>query len=99
MSVFSEKLVELRAKKGMSQGALAVKAGLTRAAVSHLEADNREPTWGTGQRLALALGVDCRAFVDPGITLPDVELPRPVGRPRKEEPPAPPAPKRKQRKR
>jgi transcriptional regulator with XRE-family HTH domain len=83
---FAERLRHLREKAGLSQYALARQAGLSKQAVSNLEAGNREPTWQTVQLLALALGVDCGAFVDPAVRLPDTSPVLPRGRPRKSDP-------------
>jgi hypothetical protein len=64
--------------------------GLSKQALCNLEAGNREPAWATVQLLALALGVDCRAFQDGALELPKAEATRPRGRPRN----APAAPKK-----
>ena len=50
-------LKRLRKAKGLSQGALAAKAQLTREHLSRLEAGRYDPTLGTLSRLARALGV------------------------------------------
>src|SRR5262245_46152789 len=84
MATFAEKLKQLREKAGMSQGELAERAGLTRQAVSRLEGADNEPGWRTVQRLARALGLDCRAFEDADIVMPTVEPKKPPGRPRKD---------------
>ncbi len=48
------------------------------------ELGTREPTWGTVQLLAHALGVSCEAFNDSTLQPPaDTEPARPRGRPRK----------------
>jgi transcriptional regulator with XRE-family HTH domain len=82
-SGFAAKLAQCREKKGLSQYALAKLTGLSKQAIFRLEDGQTEPTWRTVQLLALALGVDCRAFSDPGLELPEVEAARPVGRPKK----------------
>jgi transcriptional regulator with XRE-family HTH domain len=82
---FAERLRTLREGKGLSQYALAKLTGLSKQAMSRLEQGDREPSWGTVQLLALALGVDCRAFADPGVTLPASGPLRPRGRPAKRE--------------
>lgn len=99
MSVFSEKLVQLRTAANISQGELARRIGVSRQAVSNLEADKNAPAWDTVQRLALALGVDYSVFADPNIVLPEVPPRKPAGRPRKRAgPPAePPKKGRKER--
>jgi HTH-type transcriptional regulator/antitoxin HipB len=52
---------QLRARRqglGLSQAALADKAGVSRVFVEKIEAGARTPSWGTLERLARALG--CR---------------------------------------
>ncbi len=80
---FAERLRSLREEAGCSQYGLARKTGLSKQAVSQLELGEREPAWRTVQLLALALGVDCSAFLDPDLTLPEEEPARTRGRPRK----------------
>jgi len=80
---FKERLRELREKAGLSQYALAALTGLSKQALSYLELGDREPGWDTVQRLALALGVDCRFFMDEGIVMPEPVPPGKPGRPRK----------------
>lgn len=86
---FAKRLGELRAAAGLSQYALARRSGLSKQALSNLELGAREPSWLTVQRLCAALKVDCRQFVDPGLTLPEEPPARPRGRPRKK--PGPPS--------
>lgn len=62
MDSFSEILKRLRGKADLSQYALAKATGLSKQTLSQLEMGNREPSWATVQKLARALGVDCRAF-------------------------------------
>ncbi len=83
---FARQLCAIREKAGLSQYALAKRSGLSKQAVSNLELGNREPNWETVQRLALALGVDYRAFADPDLRLPGEAPPAKRGRPRKEVP-------------
>ena len=47
-----------RQAQGLSQAALATKAGVSRIFVEKIEAGARTPSWGTLERLARALG--CR---------------------------------------
>ena len=76
---FAARLKELREQSGMSQKALAEKAGLVTSAIGHLEQRLRKPTWETVLALASALGVEVGAF-----TIPPAEAPAPErGRPRK----------------
>jgi transcriptional regulator with XRE-family HTH domain len=83
MSVFSDKLIELRTAAQMSQGELARRIGLTRQAISSLEADRNAPDWATVQRIAVVLGVSAGVFADPNIPLPEVQPKKAPGRPRK----------------
>src|SRR4051812_20225715 len=53
---FADRLRALREGQGLSQYALAKRSGISKQALSNLELSNREPTWVTVQRLALALG-------------------------------------------
>jgi transcriptional regulator with XRE-family HTH domain len=61
---FSRRLKELRVTAGMTQEAVAHAARLTVSAVSKLEQRDVDPAWSTVQRLAKALGVDVREFMD-----------------------------------
>jgi transcriptional regulator with XRE-family HTH domain len=54
----------LREARGVSQAALAARAGLTREYVNKLEAGKYDPTLSTLGVLAKALGVTERAFLD-----------------------------------
>jgi transcriptional regulator with XRE-family HTH domain len=83
MATFAERLQSLREAKGLSQYALAKRSGLSKQALSRLELGDREPSWGTVQVLAAALGVSCEAFATP-VQLPTYE-PRGPGRPPKPE--------------
>lgn len=58
------RLRELRVAAGLSQSALAERAGVTRDTVAQWEANNREPIWTNVVALAKALGVDCSAFLE-----------------------------------
>jgi transcriptional regulator with XRE-family HTH domain len=78
---FARQLTAARSRAGLSQYELARRAGLTPQALSLLELGKREPNWVTVQRLAAALGVDCRAFTDPALELPAPQPVRPRGRP------------------
>ena len=57
MRQLATRLKAARTRTGLSQAALAAKAGLTREYVNKLEAGRHDPTVGTLQRLATALGV------------------------------------------
>jgi transcriptional regulator with XRE-family HTH domain len=60
---FAERLKRLREAAGLTQPELAGRAGMNRFGVAKLEQGVREPSWGTVQALARALGVDVNAFV------------------------------------
>lgn len=81
---FAKRLGELREAAGLSQYALARRSGISKQAVSNLELGAREPSWLTVQLLSAALGVDCREFMDPALTLPEDRPARPRGRPRQQ---------------
>src|SRR5262245_3253090 len=79
---FGAVLLRLRQAAGMSAYELAKRCGLTRQALSYLETGDREPTWDTVQRLARALGLDYRAFEDPGLHLPEYQRGKPGPKPK-----------------
>lgn len=54
----------LRVSKGMSQAALAKRAGLTREYVNKLEAGKQDPSLTTISALAKALGVPVTALLE-----------------------------------
>jgi HTH-type transcriptional regulator/antitoxin HipB len=58
MEVIGQQLRARRQAVGLSQAALAAKAGVSRIFVEKIEAGARTPSWGTLARLAQALG--CR---------------------------------------
>ncbi|MBM3983645.1 MAG: helix-turn-helix transcriptional regulator [Planctomycetes bacterium] len=60
--LFGEKLKELREAAGLTQGALAERAGMHLFGVAKLEQGVREPAWSTVQAICTALGVKCSAF-------------------------------------
>jgi DNA-binding XRE family transcriptional regulator len=64
-SAFGLRLKALRTAAGLSQFALAAKAGITETAVNYIEVGRREPSWSTAVRLAAALGVGVEAFAEP----------------------------------
>jgi transcriptional regulator with XRE-family HTH domain len=65
-TTFASRLKERREAAGLTQAALAERAGLHALTVAKLEQGLREPTWATVQALAKALGVRCTAFEDAG---------------------------------
>lgn len=58
------KLKRLRAARGMTQEALAQKAGIARVRIARLESGNHDPTPSTVQRLAKALKVTVGKLVE-----------------------------------
>jgi transcriptional regulator with XRE-family HTH domain len=61
---FAAALKRLREESGLSQAALAEKAGMNVFGVAKLEQGVREPGWATVLKLAAALGVECTAFCE-----------------------------------
>lgn len=95
---FGKKLKELRERQGLSANALALKAGVTRQAISYFETGRyHRPLWPLVQRLVMALGVAYEELADPGIVLPTQEEleagRRSVGRPKLQEAEPEPEPK------
>jgi transcriptional regulator with XRE-family HTH domain len=90
---FAQKLQRLREAAGLSQYALAKRSGVSKQALSKLEMGEREPTWATVQKLALALSVGCQEFLDPGVIIPTAaeSAPGKRGRPPKALPAPSPA--------
>jgi transcriptional regulator with XRE-family HTH domain len=81
---FAERLKALREENGLSQPALAERAGIGVSTLRQFEYGRREPTYGTLVKLASGLGVSLSAFdVRPSRT--ESAPARPRGRPRKEK--------------
>jgi transcriptional regulator with XRE-family HTH domain len=98
-SNFAGRLKELRERAGLTQQALADKAGLSKAGIADLEQARREPSWSTAVALAEALGVDCRAFLQDPAPRPQTERGRPPKlAPEAEDKPPPKRPRRRPRK-
>jgi transcriptional regulator with XRE-family HTH domain len=57
-------LKRLREEAGLSQAALAEKAGMNLFGVAKIEQGLREPGWATVLKLTVALGVECTAFCE-----------------------------------
>jgi transcriptional regulator with XRE-family HTH domain len=92
--MFGPRLKELREQGGLSQKALADKAGVSQNAVSHWEQGLREPSWSNILAVAMALGVTCEAFT----TAPADRPAAGRGRPKKASKPAAPAKKTRRKK-
>ena len=67
---FGARLRRIREQKQWSQTQLAEKAGLTPAAVSQIESDERQPSFNTLSKLAAALGVSVGYLVGDEAELP-----------------------------
>jgi transcriptional regulator with XRE-family HTH domain len=61
---FGVVLKRLRVKTGLSQAALAERAGMNVFGIAKIEQGIREPGWGTVLKLTEALGVECTAFCE-----------------------------------
>jgi transcriptional regulator with XRE-family HTH domain len=61
---FARNLIAARARRGLSQEALADRAGMHRTAVSLLERRGRDPQLETVVKLARALGVKPASLLD-----------------------------------
>lgn len=59
---FAQALKRLREAAGLSQAALAKRAGMNRFTVAKLEQGLHEPSWATANALAKALGVEVGEF-------------------------------------
>lgn len=67
MTVLSEpgpRVKELRIEKGLSQEALAQRAGISFSTVNKVENRRKSPTLATLDKLAEALGVDTKELLD-----------------------------------
>jgi transcriptional regulator with XRE-family HTH domain len=94
---FGTRLRELRESKGIHQAELARRSGVPQTTISDLENNaSKQPTWDKVQLLAKALGVDCRAFTDETLELPEAPPTPSRGRPPKpaSDEPTPPKGKR-----
>jgi transcriptional regulator with XRE-family HTH domain len=83
---FAPRLKELREASGMTQQALADKAGLKLGGIRDLEQGRNKPTWETVLAIAAALGVECGAFDQAPAT--GQSEPAKRGRPKKPAAPA-----------
>jgi transcriptional regulator with XRE-family HTH domain len=63
ISVVAMRLKQLRGKRGMSQEALAAKAGISRSYLAKLETAKHDPTLTVLEKLARALGVKIETLV------------------------------------
>jgi transcriptional regulator with XRE-family HTH domain len=79
---FGARLKALREEAGLSQVALADRAGMNQFGIAKLEQGVRQPTWATVEALAAALGVRCTAFEGTSRATEEAP-PAKLGRPRK----------------
>jgi transcriptional regulator with XRE-family HTH domain len=63
---FGRRLKQLREAAGLTQQQLADRSNTPKASIANLEQDRYKATWENVLKLAAALGVDCRAFVENG---------------------------------
>jgi transcriptional regulator with XRE-family HTH domain len=73
-SDFAARLRRMREEAGLTQAALADKAGVHLHSLIKLERGEREPQWASVRALARALGVTCEAF--------EADAAAPAGKPR-----------------
>jgi transcriptional regulator with XRE-family HTH domain len=66
MEPLGQQIRSRRQAQGLSQAALAAKAGVSRVFVEKIEAGARTPSWGTLGRLARALGCRVQLTLVPG---------------------------------
>jgi transcriptional regulator with XRE-family HTH domain len=92
---FANRLKSEREAARLTQKELADRAGLSKAAVTHLEQGLREPTLATAQAIAKALGKPCSVFDEDSdsVSMND-ELKRGRGRPPKPTADKPTEPKK-----
>ncbi|MGI8684766.1 MAG: helix-turn-helix transcriptional regulator [Acidimicrobiales bacterium] len=62
-----------RMKAGLSQGELAVRAGVPRSMISAYERDRRQPTLATLLRVLRAAGLELRMHLEPYVWADDAE--------------------------
>jgi transcriptional regulator with XRE-family HTH domain len=74
MESVDEMVRELRRGAGISQRALATRAGTSQPAIARYERGTATPSWDTLQRLAAACGQRLRLRSEPVVDSHDVEL-------------------------
>ncbi len=82
---FKDRLKEAREEAGLTQYALAKRAGISKQAMNLLESGRNQPSWETVQRIAHALGLPCERFQDPALAKEAAggeEKPKRPGRPK-----------------
>lgn len=69
MSTPATLLRQARTRAGLSQRALARRAGTAQSVVARIEAGQTSPTWETLERLLAAAGVEMRAQIEPRVVV------------------------------
>ena len=69
MSTAAELLRQARARAGLSQRALAARAGTAQSAVARIERGQTSPTWSTLERLLKAANYDVVAHAEPSVVV------------------------------
>lgn len=69
MSTAATLLRQARTRAGLSQRALARRAGTAQSVVARIEAGQTSPTWETLERLLAAAGVELRAQIEPRVVV------------------------------
>jgi transcriptional regulator with XRE-family HTH domain len=98
VSGFAARLKELREQAGLTQKGLAEKAGMALSGVNKLEQGVNKPSWESVVALTEALGVDCRAFLEPAGDIPEARRGRPPKPRQLGKQPAPKRPRGRPRK-
>ncbi len=79
--LLAHNLRRIRVSKGISQDELALRAGVERAYVGHIERAAKNPTVQTLSKLATGLGCDVRDFFETEVDVESSRANLPPGRP------------------
>jgi len=69
MTTAAELLRQARTRAGLSQRALAQRAGTAQSAIARIESGLTSPTWDTLQRLLAAVDLEIHAAVEPRVVV------------------------------
>ena len=69
MPTAAELLLQVRTRAGLSQRALAARAGTAQSAVARIEGGQTSPTWSTLERLLKAANYDVVAHAEPSVVV------------------------------
>ena len=69
MSIAGKLLREARTRAGLSQRALARRAGTTQSVVARIEAGHTSPTWETLERLLAAVDLELNPQLEPRVVV------------------------------